>query len=225
MIAFAAAIAALLPRKGGILHRQAGKAFVISMLLMAGSGALIALSMQVTLSVIGGVVTLYLVLSGWLTVTRAGKPPGIVEGAGLLLMLFMGGLAVFSGLEAANSESGLKNGFHPGQYYMFAILALLAAAGDIRLILVGGLTGTQRIARHLWRMCMALTIAAAAFFLGQAGLFPDAIRDSHVLAVPVLASLLVMIYWLTRVALTRAYGAQRAGTAGRCSAAAGSNPS
>lgn len=223
-IALLAAIAALVPRKGGKLHRQAGKAFVITMLLMAGSGALIAFFMQVTLSVIGGVVTLYLVLSGWLTVTRSGKRPGYAEAVGLVVVLFIGGLAAFSGLEAANSETGLKDGFHPGQYYMFGILALLAAAGDIRLFLVGGLTGTQRIARHLWRMCMALTIAAAAFFLGQARLFPDVIRESHVLSVPVLLSLLMMIYWLIRVSLTRAFPMRQSGAAGHSVATAEGNP-
>lgn len=214
-IAFVAAVAALVPRKGGKIHRQAGNVFVIAMLLMAGSGALIAFFMQVTLSVIGGVVTFYLVISGWLAATRSGRRPGYPEGAGLLLALFIGGLAVFSGLEAANSETGLKYGFHPAQYYMFGVLALLAAAGDVRLFIVGGLTGTQRIARHLWRMCMALTIAAAAFFLGQAGLFPEVIRESHLLSLPVLVSLLVMIFWLIRLSLTRSFQAPRTGTGSR----------
>jgi len=211
-IAFAAAIAALVPRKGGRLHRHAGKVFVITMLLMAGSGALIAASMGVTLSVIGGVVTVYLVFSGWLAGIGSGRRPGYAEAAGMLVAIFIGGLAMISGLEAGNSESGLKQGFHPGQYYMFGILALLAAAGDIRLFFVAELPRAQRIARHLWRMCMALTIAAAAFFLGQARLFPEVIRESHILSVPVLLSLLIMIFWLIRIPVTRSFRELPAGT-------------
>ncbi|GEM_PF-5415494 len=68
-----------------------------------------------------------------------------------------------------------------------------------RITRLGGLTRPQRIARHLWRMCMGLAIAAAAFFLGQARLFPGAIRESNVLVVPVLLALLLIIYWVIRV--------------------------
>lgn len=203
LLAFLAAIAALSWRKGGSVHRMAGRGFVITMVLMAGSGALIALSIQVTLSVIGGVLTLYLVLSGWWTVAGKSRQPGLPEAAGLLAVLFIGALAWMSGLEAAGSESGLKDGFHPAQYYMFGALALLAAAGDIRLFVVGGLGGIQRIARHLWRMCMALTIAAAAFFLGQARLFPETVRESNILVAAALLPLLVMVYWLIRMSISR----------------------
>jgi hypothetical protein len=40
---------------------------------------------------------------------------------------------------------------------------LLAAAGDLRMLLRGGLFGAQRIARHLWRMCFGLFIARDLF--------------------------------------------------------------
>jgi len=205
LLAFLAALVALVWRKGELVHRRAGQLFVATMAVMAGSGALIALSLQVTLSVIGGVLTLYLVVSGWLTVARTDRRPGLGEGGGLLVALFIGGLALMSGLEAANSASGLKDGFHPGQYFMFGVFALLAAAGDIRLFLLGGLTGLQRIARHLWRMCLALAIAAAAFFLGQARLFPEAVRDSNILFLPVLLALAVMVYWLLRMSISHRF--------------------
>jgi hypothetical protein len=34
------------------------------------------------------------------------------------------------------------------------------------MLLRGGVVGTQRVARHLWRMCFGLFIAAGSFFLG-----------------------------------------------------------
>jgi hypothetical protein len=45
-------------------------------------------------------------------------------------------------------------------------VCLLAALGDIRMLVRGGVLGTKRIARHLWRMCFGLFIAAGSFFLG-----------------------------------------------------------
>ena len=38
------------------------------------------------------------------------------------------------------------------------------------------ISGAQRITRHLWQMCVALFIAAASFFLGQAKVFPASVR-------------------------------------------------
>jgi hypothetical protein len=68
-----------------------------------------------------------------------------------------------------------------------------------------GLQGARRIARHLWRMCFALFIAAGSFFLGQAQVFPEPIRKSGLLPIPVLLVLLLMFFWLVRVRFTQRY--------------------
>ena len=67
----------------------------------------------------------------------------------------------------------------------------------------GALRGTARIARHLWRMAFALLIAAMSFFLGQAKVIPKPIRIPGLLALPVLAVLVTMLYWMWRVRLRR----------------------
>ena len=87
-------------------------------------------------------------------------------------------------------------------HYVFAGVAVLAAAGDLRMILRHGVFGAQRIARHLWRMCVALFIATASLFLGQQQVFPEFVRGSPILYVPVIAVLGVMIFWLIRVRFT-----------------------
>ena len=46
-------------------------------------------------------------------------------------------------------------------------VAVLAAAGDVRMLVRGGVFGAQRVARHLWRMCFGLFIATGSF-LGTA---------------------------------------------------------
>jgi hypothetical protein len=40
---------------------------------------------------------------------------------------------------------------------------LLAAVGDVRMLVGGGVVGAKRIGRHLWRMCFGLFIAAGSF--------------------------------------------------------------
>ncbi len=82
-------------------------------------------------------------------------------------------------------------------------VALLAALGDLRLLMGRVLQGANRIARHLWRMCLAMFIATGSFFLGQAKVFPDALRKPALLAIPVLLVLLLMLYWWVRVLLTK----------------------
>lgn len=62
-------------------------------------------------------------------------------------------------------------------------------------------SGPPRIARHLWRMSAALTIASGSFFLGQQRIMPAFMRGSLWLFLPVIAPLLLMVFWLIRVRL------------------------
>lgn len=83
--------------------------------------------------------------------------------------------------------------------FLFAGVALAAGNGDRRMIHAGALRGTLRLRRHLWRMCVALVLAAMTFFLGQADVFPQPIRIRPLLALPVLTVLAAMVFWLWRV--------------------------
>ena len=83
---------------------------------------------------------------------------------------------------------------------------LLAAAGDVRMLLRGGVFGAQRIVRHLWRMCFGLFIATGSFFLGQGSkVFPAFILKTNVLFIPAILPLILLIFWLFRVRFTYAY--------------------
>lgn len=88
-------------------------------------------------------------------------------------------------------------------FFMFAAVGLLGSASDFRVLRSAPLTGTRRLVRHLWRMCFALFIAALSFFIGQAKVFPEPIRIRPLLALPVLAVLVTMLYWLWRVRIRR----------------------
>jgi hypothetical protein len=56
---------------------------------------------------------------------------------------------------------------------------------------------------HLWRMSLALLIAAASFFLGPRGcvqaVVPDALVTTPMLVLPELLVLTALFYWLWRV--------------------------
>jgi hypothetical protein len=54
-------------------------------------------------------------------------------------------------------------------------------------------------------MSFALFIAALSFFIGQAQVIPKPIRILPLLALPVLAVLVTMIYWLWRVRTKRPF--------------------
>ena len=197
--------AAISFRKGSRRHRVAGNVFVISMLSLSSSGAFLAFMKSQMNNVFGGVLTFYLVATAWVTARRRDGETGIFDWVALLVALALGAVIVTYGLEAANSQTGLKGGIPAGMYFFLGSVALLSAAGDVRMLLRGGVFGAQRIARHLWRMCYALFIASGSLFLGQQQVFPAFLRRTNVLFVPAVLPLILMIFWSIRVRFTNAY--------------------
>jgi hypothetical protein len=79
----------------------------------------------------------------------------------------------------------------------------------------GGVFGAKRIARHLWRMCFGLFIAAGSFFLGPSnrplrllsavGLgqyLPPALFSTSLYLILTILPLVLLIFWLVRVRFT-----------------------
>jgi hypothetical protein len=192
---------ALYALKGGRLHRSSGMVFVYSMLIMSSTGAVMALLQPNLGNVMGGVLTFYLVLSGLLTVRSRVAEFQRADVAVLLMPLFVAVAGVSLGSMALASADGTKNGVPAPAYFVFAAVALLALAGDLRMMLGRRLEGAPRLARHLWRMCFAFWIATASFFLGPSRRLPAPLRHSPLLPVPVVLVLLVMFYWLARVSV------------------------
>jgi uncharacterized membrane protein len=198
--------AAMTFRKGSRRHGMAGTVFVIAMLCMAGAGAYMAVMKSQTANIIGGVMTLYLVSTAWATARRKDGETGIFDWGALLAVLTTGAVLVVHGMEAVYSPTGLKDGYPPVLFLIWGSVAALSAAGDIRMLVRGGVFfGAQRIVRHLWRMCFGLFIASGSFFLGQQKVFPVALRGLKVWFVPAFLPLLLMIFWLIRVWFTKAY--------------------
>jgi hypothetical protein len=97
-------------------------------------------------------------------------------------------------------------------------VCLLAAGGDVRMLLRGGVFGAQRIARHLWRMCFGLFIAAGSFFLGPSNRplrllssvgigrhLPAALFSLNLYLILSVLPLILLVFWLIRVRWSNAY--------------------
>ena len=82
----------------------------------------------------------------------------------LLIPLANGILGWMNGLKVVRSGASSQNGVPVGMILFMGSVCLLAAAEDVRMLVRGGVFGAQRIARHLWRMCFGLFIAAETFF-------------------------------------------------------------
>jgi hypothetical protein len=196
--------AAMFFRKGSRRHRVAGNVFVISMLSLSASGAYLGFMKHQMLNGLQGVLTFYLVATAWWTAKRRDGEAGIFDWGALIVPLAVGTGLVIYGLEAANSQKGSEGGYPAAAYFIFGSVALLFAAGDVRTLVRGGISGSQRIARHLFRMCYALFTATASFFLGRQ-IFPAFLRKTGVLFLLSFLPLILMIFWLFRVRFTDAY--------------------
>jgi hypothetical protein len=199
--------AALVFRKGSRLHRLAGNLFFVSMLTMSAIGAVVSpfLPQPQWGNVVMAVFTFYLVLTGWVTVRRIEGTIGRTEMGAFLLALGAVVASLTFGFQAANSPTGKFGGFPAAGYYVFATIVVLAAAGDLKMILRGGISGAPRITRHLWRMCAALFIASGSFFLGQQKVMPAYMRGSPLLFIPEIAVLGCLAFWLLRTRFSARY--------------------
>ena len=196
---------ALYAAKGGTLHRQSGRVFVYAMITMALFGAFIAGVWRIGTfgNVPIGIFTAYLVITSLISV----RPPDPTRARGLDMTLVVTVLAVAlslvtAGVVASASPTGRLSSFPPAPLFIFGALALIAFAGDVKLIRSGGtiaLRGAGRVGRHLWRMSLALVIASFSFFIGQARVIPKPIRIYPLLMVPPLIAVAALFYWLWRV--------------------------
>jgi len=195
---------ALVLRKGSRRHRLVGKVFAVSTMCMGGAAAWLAFMKSQPSNVLGGTLTIYFVATAWVTIKRRAGETGKFDWIALLVPLAVGAVMATNGIQAINSPTGAKYGVPAGMHFFLGAIALSAAAGDIRMLLRGGVFGAQRIARHLWRMCFGLWIAAGSVFLARQQLFPAFLRNTGALYFLTALPLVMMIFWLARIRFTNA---------------------
>ena len=190
-------------RKGSRRHAQAGKVFVIAMLTLGASAVYLAFMKHQMGNVLGGTFAFYLVATAWMTARRGDGETGVFDWGALLIPLLVGTALWILGLEVVYGHAKSPKGVPIGMYFVMGSVMLLAAAGDIRMLARGGVFGAKRIVRHLWRMCFGLFIASGSFFLGQQQVFPPVIRKQYILAPLAILPLILLIYWMIRVRLSK----------------------
>jgi uncharacterized membrane protein len=194
---------ALSAAKGSRLHRRSGMVFVYAMLTMALSGAGIAAFRGQDGNLVAGLLTAYLVTTGFVTVRPPTPRTRRITAAAFVVALVVGAGSVTLGALALASPRGTRGGIPFVIFFLFGAIALLSAWGDRRVIREGARRGVPRLTRHIWRMCYALWIAAASFFHGPrarvAQMLPEPLLHPLLLALPPLMVLVAMVYWLLRI--------------------------
>jgi hypothetical protein len=192
-VALLAGTAAVAARKGGGLHARAGTVFCAAMLVLGTSASILDRLRDVPQSGLSGVFVCYFVLTSWVTARRRDGASGWFERIACAVALGTGALMILGALNGATTPAG------PGPVFAIGGLCLLAGLLDLNVVLRKRLAPAQRIARHLWRMCVAFFIATGSFFLGQQDVLPAAVRGSPLLLVLAFAPFAAMLFWLVRL--------------------------
>ena len=210
--------AAMCFRKGSPRHVLAGRIFVASMLTMGALATYLAITRHQPNNIGGGIITVYLIGTAWLTARRRDGETSRLDWVLLLIPLANGILSWMTGVKVLRSGHSSLDGVPVGMILFMGSVCLLAAAGDVRMLVRGGVFGVKRISRHLWRMCFGLFIASGSFFLGGSnrplrllstvGLgqhLSSALFSTGLYLVLTLLPLILLIFWLIRVRFTNAY--------------------
>ena len=198
---------ALLVKKGGTIHRRSGLLFVYAMLVMGTSASMLALRNSPTDgNLMAAVMTAYFVGTALTTVRPASPWTRRINGVALTVALGLALVAIVGGVNAVNSPRVSPGGVPfrtiGVMSFVLATVLLLAAIGDVRIMRFGLPRGGPRLARHLWRMCFALFIAAGSFFSIRARvakILPEPFTTGPMRALPILLLFGTMCYWLWRV--------------------------
>jgi uncharacterized membrane protein len=202
---------ALSVRKGGTLHRRSGMLFVFAMVVMGVTASLLEfLKGAGVANLVAAILAIYFVGTAWTTVRPASRWTNIINVTSLLVAAALVVLSVIGGVRNV-SNPGLSSGGVPFRTigmmsFILATVLLLSVVGDLRILRSGMPRGGKRLARHLWRMCFALFIAAGSFFSIRervAKILPEPFTNGWMRALPIVVLFGAMFYWLWKVRRTR----------------------
>jgi hypothetical protein len=198
---------ALSAKKGGNVHRRAGLLFVGAMLVMGTTASILGfLKSPTDGNVFAGFMTAYFVLTALTTVRPPSPWTHRINAVALTIAVLLALGSIVGGFTAFNSTA-LSPGGVPFRTigvmsFILAGVLTLAAIGDVRVMRAGLPRGRPRLARHLWRMCFALFIAAGSFFSIRervATILPEPFTTGPMRALPIVLLFGAMFYWLWRL--------------------------
>jgi uncharacterized membrane protein len=198
---------ALSVKKGGNIHRRSGLLFVYAMLVMGVSASILSLLKgRADGNVLAGVLTAYFVGTALTTVRPVSSWTRRINTVALTVAVVLAAGCALRGIGLINTpgrdSNGVPNQTAGGMSLIVAVLLVMAAAGDVRIMRFGTPRGGPRLARHLWRMCFALFIAAGSFFSIRervATILPEPLTTGPMRALPIVMLFGAMFYWLWRL--------------------------
>ena len=201
VIALAAGLMALVVRKGSPWHRRSGLLFTVTMIATGVTAA--AISAYEGKSIAGGAFTAYFVFTAF---TAVRSLPTVGRKTEIAFMILAFTFSVFTYRDAFTALARPRhslNGVPAGMLFFLGTVMLLASVGDFRMIRAGGIEGTRRIARHLWRMCFGLFIASGSFSAQLLKMVPPRFNSLPMVLLLGGGPLVVLLYWMWRIRLRR----------------------
>ncbi|MDO3387192.1 hypothetical protein QWI17_15220 [Gilvimarinus sp. SDUM040013] len=194
---------ASLAKKGGTLHKRAGKVFMVSMFVCYFIGAMVApfLSDGQRPNFVAAVLALYLLVSGIHAAKRKIYTASIYNALGLVVALGISAMGFLFMYMGSQSEAGSVDGSPPEAFVIFAIVGLLAFIGEARVLIIRKLSQEARLIRHLWRMCFSFFFASGSLFFGQPQIFPQWFNASLLPEVLAIFPILILVYGVLSVSL------------------------
>lgn len=197
-VVLVSAVVAMFVEKGSAIHRKAGSYFTVSMMIMLVSGIAAAyLKESIDDMMLGAFVT-YTVITAWLAVHHKKNETGLPEVVALIWVVSFATIAFSISLGWREVET-------PFAYQIWGGLAILCALADIRNLCQSGLSGTQRIIRHVWRIGFSLVWAALAFtdkIVKMLGANLKSMQEEQLLlivAIPTMLILITTLYWIVKI--------------------------
>jgi uncharacterized membrane protein len=191
VIAMLAGVLAMLFRKGSGLHGAAGISYVAAMIGMTTTGAYGAIFIKPNgVNLIVALLTLYLVVTARVAAKRREMTTNVFDVAACAFAFVVALTGITWGLQSDTARA---------PYTIFATIGLLFAVSDVRMLRAGGVSGKQRIKRHLVRMCVTLLLTLFSFYPGQSRNLPVAIKGSALAFIPHILVAASMIFWLVRL--------------------------
>ena len=126
----------------------AGRVFVASMLTMGTAATHLTIIKHQNSNIGGGILTFYLVGTAWLTARRRDGEISRWDWVALVIPLTIGLLTWMNGINVLRSGRTSRDGVPVGMMFFFGSICLLAAAGDVRILLHGGVSGAAKGTRR-----------------------------------------------------------------------------
>lgn len=197
-IGLVSATVALSAKKGNVLHKKAGTYFTISMLIMLISGFAAAFLKESTGDMLLSAVVTYTVFTAWLTVHHKKNETGFLERVALVWIIAIAIAAFF--MSSSSPEVGTQN-----LYFFWISFSVVCAMGDVRNLYLAGLSGIQRVIRHVWRIGFSLIWAALALTDKIVKMGGSNVKEMpeeqilYIVAVPTMFILIIFLYWIINI--------------------------